>query len=227
MARIYCRWKDERFTVDIPPTYVDFFGRMQRVQDTLTSLLLKAGYRGAKPKLPLKTLAVESSLARYGRNNICFVPEMGSHLQLVGLYTDSPCLDDSWGQAEMLERCNTCDACLQNCPTGAILSSRFLLQADRCLTYFNENDVALPNWIDPAWHNSLIGCMACQSVCPENRTVRKRVEEKGEFDEEETALLLARTPLDSLPPVTASKLNALRLCDYQILCRNLAALILG
>jgi epoxyqueuosine reductase len=36
--------------------------------------------------LPLKSLAVRSGLAAYGRNNVCYVPGMGSFLELVGLY---------------------------------------------------------------------------------------------------------------------------------------------
>ena len=63
LMRIFCHWKGERVTIDIPPTYVDYLERFHSVENTLNSWLAAAGYQTAKPKLPLKTLAVRSGLA--------------------------------------------------------------------------------------------------------------------------------------------------------------------
>jgi epoxyqueuosine reductase len=152
---------------------------------------------------------------------------MGSFLQLVGAFSDLPCDDDPWREPKMLDRCESCVACLRLCPTGAITSDRFLLHAEQCLTYHNEASVDFPSWIDPSWHDCLIGCMRCQLACPENKTVQEWFEDRAEFSEQETALFLQRVPLDQLPPETAAKMRSLEINeDYRLLCRNLS-MVLG
>jgi epoxyqueuosine reductase len=176
--------------------------------------------------LPLKTLAVSSGLALYGRNNITYVPGMGSFLQLVGAFSDMPCDSDSWTGPRALTRCESCDACLRRCPTGAIRDSDFLIRQERCLTYHNEAEGDFPAWIDPAWHHCLVGCMHCQMICPENKDVIRWFEDRAEFSEMETALLIRGTPFDRLPTETTAKLESLEINEpYHLLCRNLAALI--
>lgn len=226
--RLFFHWRGERVPVVVPPTYASYTSRTEGVQAALAGWLAGEGCRLAKPRLPLKTLAVRSSLAEYGRNNITYVPGMGSFLQLVGAFTDLPCEADPWREPKALERCESCVTCLRRCPTGAIAEDRFLLRAERCLTYHNEAAADFPDWIDPAWHHCLVGCMRCQSVCPENRAVRDRYEDRGEFSERETALLLERIPRERLPAETAAKLASLEINeDHRQLCRNLAAVIAG
>ena len=164
----------------------------------------------------MKLLAVQSRLGLYGRNNICYVPSMGSFLQLVAVYSNLPCRKDSWQEVQMMERCQNCHACRLNCPTGAIPSDRFLLRAELCIVFHNEKkgDVLFPDWMDPSWHNSVVGCMHCQRVCPENKDFLQWIEGREEFSEEETALLLDEIPLDQLPATTKRKLESLDLAEY-------------
>jgi epoxyqueuosine reductase len=224
--RIVFRWHGEILPVVVPPTYVSYTPRTESVQAVLADWLREDGFRLAKPRLPLKTLAVRGGLAEYGRNNICYVPGMGSFLQLVGCFSDLPCEDDPWREPKALDRCESCVACLRICPTGAIGDDRFLLRAERCLTYHNEAAGDFPGWIDPSWHHCLIGCMRCQAVCPENRAVVKCFEDRVEFSEQETALLIQRVPLDRLPAETAAKLQSLEINeDYRLLCRNLSMIV--
>jgi epoxyqueuosine reductase len=224
--RIVFHWRGERVPVVVPPTYVGCTPRTESVQAVLETWLRKDGYRLAKPKLPLKTLAVRSGLAEYGRNNLCFVPGLGSFLQLVGGFTDLPCENDPWREPKALDRCASCVACLRRCPTGAIADDRFLLRAERCLTYHNEAAGDFPDWIDPSWHHCLIGCMRCQAVCPENAAVRDWFEDRAEFSEQETAFFIGRVPLERLPAETAAKLRSLAINeDYRQLCRNLSMIV--
>jgi len=224
--RIAFHWGGARIPVIVPPTYVSYTPRTEDVQSVLEAWLRDDGYRVAKPKLPLKTLAVRSGLAEYGRNNISYVPGMGSFFQLVGGLSDVPCDDDPWREAKALDRCASCVACLRHCPTGAITDDRFLLRAERCLTYHNEAAADLPDWIDPSWHHCLIGCMRCQAVCPENRAVRDWVEDRAEFSEQETALFVQRVPLDRLPAETAARVRSLEINeDFRLLCRNLSLIV--
>jgi epoxyqueuosine reductase len=84
-------------------------------------------------------------------------------------------------------------------------------------------DVPFPSWIDPAWHNCLVGCLHCQQVCPENRAVWSWVVEGASFMEEETALLQDGIPLDQLPGTTIEKLKQSDLADLlEVLPRNLS-----
>jgi epoxyqueuosine reductase len=225
-TRAVFHWQGRGVPVAVPPTYVSYTPRTEGVQAVLAEWLAEDGFRLAAPRLPLKTLAVRSGLAEYGRNNICYVPGLGSFLQLVAGLSDLPCDADPWREPKALDQCASCVACLRRCPTGAITDDRFLIHAERCLTYHNEAAADFPDWIDPAWHHCLVGCMRCQTVCPENRAVLGWFEDRAEFSETETALFVERVPIGALPAETASKLRSLEINeDYRMLCRNLGAIL--
>jgi epoxyqueuosine reductase len=76
--------------------------------------------------------------------------------------------------------------------------------------------------MDPSWHNCLYGCLHCQRVCPEDRNFLNWIEEKEEFSQEETALLLEGASRSQLPAATVRKLEHLDLIeDLGNLPRNL------
>ena len=219
-------WRGETKSLIVPPTYSTYPNK--EVEALLSKALVPQGYKVTRTALPLKLLAGYSRLGSYGKNNICYVPGMGSFHRLMAFYSDLPCYEDSWQEAQMMETCEDCSACLNNCPTGAISSERFLLHAERCITYHNEKPVNIPfpQWINPSWHNSLVGCMHCQSVCPENADLMQWIEQGAEFTKEETALLLQGVPLDQLPAETAKKIKDLEVTEYfEVLPRNLVVLL--
>ncbi len=228
-TRAIFTWRGQRHELIIPPTYTHYRETTQDWLDWVSGILAPLGYHAVKPGLALKLLAVRSGLAAYGRSNITFVQGLGSFLQLVGAYTDLECVEDSWGEARMMERCQDCQACRRHCPTGAIRSDRFLLQTDRCLVYHNERDaqIPFPSWIDPSWHNCLIGCIRCQQACPENRKYRDWIEETEEFTEEETALLLENVSSEQFPAEMTAKLGRIDVLRFiKVVPRNLAAILL-
>jgi epoxyqueuosine reductase len=217
----------ERLPVILPPTYPER-ETDRRVGAILAGALAPGGYRVVRAVLPKKLLAVRSGLAAYGKNNIAYVPGMGSFCGLVTVFSDLPAPEGAWREAEMMEACSSCVACRRHCPTGAIDSERFLLHAEQCLTFHNEKpgDVPFPAWIDPSWHNSLVGCMHCQRVCPMNREVWPWVEEGVEFSPEETGLILEGVPLAQLPDSMLVKMRRYYLDAYApSLARNLGALL--
>jgi epoxyqueuosine reductase len=219
------KWNGKSRALIIPPTYVANEKTRRRMEHLLARILATKGYRVARSALPLKALAVRSGLGSYGRNNICYVPGMGSFLQLVAFYSDLPCRKDNWQEAQVMKSCQNCHACRQSCPTDAIRSDRFLLHAERCIVFHNEKkgDVPFPAWIDPSWHNCLIGCMHCQRVCPHNSKFLEWIEEREEFSQQETALLLEGGSRDRLPVATMGKLERLDLLeDVDALPRNLS-----
>ncbi len=223
-ARVVFEWEQNSYSVIIPPTYdcsVD-----ERVADLLRAYLGPQGYRLQKVRLPQKLLAVRSGLAQYGKNNITYVKGSGSFHRPVVFISDVPCEADSWGEPAVLEHCEKCSACMKACPTDAIGSDRFLLHAERCLTYLNERLKDFPEWLSPTWHNCLVGCMICQKVCPANKEVLKWTESGATFDREETTLILDGVPDDRLPQKTLDKLKNLEMIEYyDVLGRNLRVLI--
>lgn len=216
--------EDKSYPVVIPPTY--YFAIDNDVADLLKADLEPQGYQLQKVRLPEKLLAVRSGLAQYGKNNITYVKGMGSFQRPVVFISDYPCEEDSWGKATVLEYCENCSACLKACPTNAIVSDRFQLYAERCLTFHNERSEAFPQWLSPSWHNCLVGCMICQKVCPANKDVVKWIEAGATFDNEETDLILNGVSKERLPQETIEKLKGLDIMSYyDVLGRNLKALI--
>jgi epoxyqueuosine reductase len=215
-TRAIFTWNGQRRPLIIPPTYTAYDSTTKHIENLLANILGEKGYKFTGTALPLKLLAARSGLVQYGRNNISYVSRLGSFLQLVAVYSDVPCDQDSWQEATMMKRCEECELCRRACPTCAIAADRFLLHAERCISYHNEKkgDVPFPNWMATSWHNSIVGCMHCQRVCPENKDFIQWTEEEEEFAEEETALILEGAPQDQLPSVTLKKLQRLSLVDY-------------
>jgi epoxyqueuosine reductase len=178
------------FDALLPPTYFRYRALFEEVRLDLA----KNGLPGAKIEMlgaPLKGVAAHLGLISYGRNNIAYVPGLGSYFQLCGYVTDAVLPQTELKPASLLEDCRNCGICIQLCPTGAIGEDRILLHAERCLTYANENAGEWPDWVDLLAHNSLLGCMDCQQCCPANPELK--VEDTGvRFSNAETRLLLSQ-----------------------------------
>jgi len=227
-VRFFFNLRGARIPVIVPPTYLHWREKDKQVEGVLAELLGTEGYRVAQATVPKKLLAVCSGLAAYGKNNITYIEGMGSFHRLAAFFSDLQCEQDDWREPQVMEHCEQCLGCLRGCPTGAIEPERFLLRAERCITFWNEKpgQVAFPDWVEASWHNCLIGCMRCQRVCPENRGVLDWYEEGVEFSEEETGLLLGGVPLAELPAVLVEKLERWDLLEsLDILPRNLNALL--
>ncbi len=222
--RVTFQYHDRRYEVIVPPTYDTSVDSV--VQKAINQVIEPLGFRARWALLPEKLLAVCSGLAEYGRNNITYVPGLGSFHRLVSFFTDALLEYDTWREPAMLEQCQTCFVCVAACPTGAISKERFLIRAETCLTYHNEHPEPIPEWIDHSWHNSLIGCMRCQDICPVDEPFRDWVQDGGSFTETETAMLLEGAAADDLPEETRNKLADLWLLDDAVLVgRNLRLLM--
>jgi epoxyqueuosine reductase len=219
-------WKAKTVQLTVPPTYLKGDAKDAEVGRILTALLAPEGYHLSQVVVPEKLLAVRSGLARYGKNNITYVVGLGSFHRLVVFCSDYPCEEEHWVEARMLERCERCQACQRSCPSGAIAADRFLLQAERCLTFWNEKPgrIAFPDWVEDSWHNCLVGCLHCQRVCPENKELQDWYEEGAEFSGQETELILAGGDPSELPAALMEKLERWDLLELlDMLPRNLQA----
>ena len=143
ITHVRFEWEGTTYPAEIAPGSI-VRADESNVEELLNSALRVAGYKAAKAHLALKTLAVRSGLAQYGRNNIRYVPGMGSFLRLIAFYTDCPCEDDNWQEVEAIKDCKNCSLCRESCPTGSITDDRFLIHAENCLGSLNENDPDFP-----------------------------------------------------------------------------------
>lgn len=222
--RVNFNFKGRLYHLIIPPTYS--YETDEIVENILSDILKPRGFNLYPAVVPVKLLAVHSGLAKYGKNNITYVEGMGSFHKLKAFLSDLPAVEDIWLGLQLLEQCNTCTACIKQCPTGAIVPHRFLIQAEKCLTFHNERPEEFPDWIEPSWHNCLIGCMYCQLACPANKRFFRWFDEEESFTEEETEAILRGTSLNQFPEATVEKLRRTFLSDQlDVLPRNLNVLL--
>jgi epoxyqueuosine reductase len=221
-------WQGRQFPLILPASYANKERIPAEIERQIQSILEPIGHF-IKPatQLPRKRLAVRSGLGLYGRNNICFVDGMGSFANLSLFYTSLPCKNDAWYPVRCMPACQNCQICVRNCPTGAIQPSRFLIDNEKCLTYFNEagGEWQFPQWISPSAHHAVYGCLKCQVCCPVNKAYLQKVQPPFSFTEEETAALVEGKAFDLFPPALQQKVRALKMGEYlEVLPRNLKAL---
>lgn len=228
LTRLIFEYQGRGRPVQIPPFYV-FKDKLAAIRKALGRSLGAAGYQIADARVPLKLAAVRSGLASYGRNNLAYIEGMGSFHRLVAFYTDLPSPADAWFRLNEMEECTSCGFCLGNCHTDCLIpdvGNRFLARAEKCLTLYNEEPGELPSWITPWLHNSLIGCMRCQSSCPVNRTFIRNVPISDTFSEQEAMAILATPVFDNLPGALQEKLGKYDLQEYyDLVPRNLKFLL--
>lgn len=233
MSRIYFTSGSKKHAVIMPPMYlfnssIETEEKQKKIAGITSFLneILHPDFKVKKINLPCKLIAVKSGLAQYGRNNVCYINGQSSFYWIGTYISDMPCPHDSWQEGSVMDRCSNCSLCLNNCPAGAIADDRFLLHANRCITLRNESSKDFPEWLNPRWHNSIIGCMRCQIVCPVNRNSITAINDIAEFDDEETKMIMDKIPLNELPEATFKKMQLINFIeDYGILARNLNVLI--
>lgn len=227
-AKVIFEWQGQRIPViGLARSYMGKKDAPTTTKQYMRKMLKPLGYQiQSAPRLPLKRLAVRSGLASYGRNNICYVDGMGSFLTLVAYFSDLPCSEDVWHDVGSMERCNNCTICLKSCPTGAILENRFLIDNERCLSYFNERPDDFPEWLPKSAHHCLYDCLKCQISCPMNRDYVGNVIGPIEFDEAETEMLLAGKTMREFPPGLREKVKFLDMDSWlPAIPRNMRVLL--
>lgn len=229
LVKVTFNWKGKRIPLMLPAAYIDNVTAPTDIEHYLNEFLNPRGYYiKYSPRLPRKLLAVRSGLGVYGRNNICYIEGMGSFLNLALYFSNISCMEENWHEIRQMDVCRNCKACLNNCPTGAIINERFLINNERCLTYFNEADAKwdFPEWVHPSLHHCIYGCLKCQNICPKNKEYLDNIVEPVEFSEEEAQLLLEGKPLEQFPEKMKQKVKELDMFDYlAALPRNLKILL--
>ena len=226
-------WQDRPTEAVIPVTYYGYRPTFDSVRDDLNQEFSARGTRFTVLRAPLKSVAARMGLVRYGCNNVTYCQGLGSYYQLVGLISETPLpggAPEKIAEPEALPLCRTCRACQAACPSGAIGSSRFLLAADRCLTLLSESPGPLPPEIQRRKTPCLIGCLECQTCCPENKGKLKFSASGISFSAAETLEILRSESSNggSLPPPLREKLGRLRMTELEeVVGRNLRVLLEG
>ncbi len=126
------------------------------------------GYRVFTDSAPVleKALAERAGLGWIGKHTNLLAQDAGSWFFLGEIYTDLPLpVDAPMNQ----NHCGTCHACIDVCPTQAIVAP-YRLDARRCISYLTiELKGAIPTPLRPLIGNRIYGCDDCQLVCPWNR----------------------------------------------------------
>ena len=125
------------------------------------------GYRVFTDSAPVLevALAAKSGLGWRGKHTLLLTRDQGSWFFLGEIYTDLP-LPPTPPQSA---HCGTCTACIDVCPTGAIVAP-YELDARRCISYLTiEHPGSIPEALRPLIGNRVYGCDDCQLVCPWNR----------------------------------------------------------
>ncbi|MDX1376462.1 MAG: tRNA epoxyqueuosine(34) reductase QueG, partial [Burkholderiales bacterium] len=109
-------------------------------------------------------LGAKAGLGWRGKHTLLLSREAGSWFFLGEIYTSLALpVDEPVG-----EHCGTCSACIDVCPTRAIVGP-YQLDARRCISYLTiEHQSAIPEDLRPLIGNRVFGCDDCQAVCPWN-----------------------------------------------------------
>ena len=151
--------------------------RLQRLADRIGDTVGPFGYRVFVDSAPVleKPLAQKAGLGWIGKHTNLINAKAGSWFFLGEIYTDLPLPVD----APATDHCGTCRACIDICPTRAIVAP-YVLDARRCISYLTiELRGSIPEALRPGIGNRIFGCDDCQAVCPWNRFAQRT--ETGDF----------------------------------------------
>lgn len=110
--------------------------------------------------------AAKSGLGWIGKNGNLINKGHGSFYFLAELIID---LDLEYDSKLATNYCGTCTACIDACPTEAIVSPT-VVDGSKCISYFTiELKDAIPTEMKGKFDNWAFGCDVCQDVCPWNR----------------------------------------------------------
>lgn len=110
-------------------------------------------------------LATKSGLGWRGKHTLLLNRQHGSWFFIGEIYTDLPLPVDT----PETSHCGSCQACIDICPTQAIVAP-YSLDARRCISYLTiELKGSIPLDLRPLLGNRIYGCDDCQLVCPWNR----------------------------------------------------------
>ncbi len=145
--------------------------RLQRLADRIAGEIGEFGYRVFTDSAPVMevALAQKGGLGWRGKHTLLLNRDAGSMFFLGEILTDLPLPVD----APVSDHCGQCRACIDVCPTQAILAP-YQLDARRCISYLTlELKGAIPLELRALIGNRVVGCDDCQLACPWNKFAQR------------------------------------------------------
>ncbi|NJK94187.1 MAG: tRNA epoxyqueuosine(34) reductase QueG [Bacteroidales bacterium] len=128
-----------------------------------------------------RALAVKAGLGWIGRNGNLLTRNHGSFVFIAEIITD---LELAYDAPNLRNYCGSCNICIEQCPTGAIVSSG-VINSHKCISYLTiENKKDIPEAFKGKTDDWIFGCDICQDVCPWNRKAVVTSEERFSPKEE-------------------------------------------
>lgn len=147
--------------------------RLQQLADRIVDEIGPFGYRVFTDSAPVMEveLAARAGLGWRGKHTLLLSRSAGSMFFLGELLTDLPLPVDT----PTTDHCGQCRACIDVCPTQAILGP-YQLDARRCISYLTiELKGSIPLEFRRLIGNRVYGCDDCQTVCPWNKYAQRAV----------------------------------------------------
>ncbi len=144
--------------------------RLQSLADRVAREIGPFGHRVFTDSAPVLEveLATRSGIGWRGKHTLALSRDAGSMFFLGELFMDVALPTTAAADAH----CGSCNACIDVCPTTAIVAP-YKLDARRCISYLSiEHDGPIPVELRPLFGNRIYGCDDCQLVCPWNKYAR-------------------------------------------------------
>ncbi|MCI1193589.1 tRNA epoxyqueuosine(34) reductase QueG [Calidifontimicrobium sp. SYSU G02091] len=195
--------------------------RLQRLADRLAEVVGPFGHRVFTDSAPVLEveLAVRSGLGWRGKHTLALARDGGSMFFLGEIYVDLALPATPAVEAH----CGTCTACLDACPTRAIVAP-YRLDARRCISYLTiEHPGPIPPELRPLIGNRIYGCDDCQLACPWNKYARRSTLPDFDVRDDVAApTLLTLWAWDEARFLRATEGSAIRRIGFERWQRNVA-----
>jgi len=196
-------------------------GRLRALARRIEQSAGEFGYRVFVDSAPVleKPIAEKAGLGWIGKHTNLINRDAGSWFFLGELYTDLPLPVDPGEESH----CGSCRACIDVCPTGAIVAP-YQLDARRCISYLTiELRESIPAEFRKAIGNRIYGCDDCQLFCPWNKFATQSGEPdfapRHELDDADLVELFA---WDEATWLAKTEGSAIRRIGYERWLRNIA-----
>ena len=157
--------------------------RLQKLSDRIAAQIGPFGHRVFTDSAPVLEveLAARSGQGWRGKHTLLLNREAGSMFFLGEIYVDIALALSRAPSEPAADHCGSCSACIDICPTQAIIAP-YRLDARRCISYLTiEHAGPIPLELRPLIGNRIYGCDDCQLICPWNKFARRSA--LPDFDE--------------------------------------------
>ena len=141
--------------------------KLKQLQEFIADAVGEVNGRAFVDSAPVmdKAWAARSGLGWMGKHSNLLTQQVGSYYFIAELIVDLELEYDT----PVTDHCGTCTACIDACPTEAIIAP-YVVDGSKCISYFTiELKNEIPNEVKGQFDDWVFGCDICQEVCPWNR----------------------------------------------------------